>query len=559
MRGGYRTREIFSSHSSILNAAFNIVRPVHSTERRGATLVTTPDHHITGTAPRRRPPDRTNWVIATMCLAVMLAIAGVAGLTVAIPTIGAELAATQSELQWILDAFALTLAALLLPMGAIGDRFGRRRLMLIGFVVFVAASLWAAWAGSVSGLIAARALGGVGAAMVFPGTLATLTASMPDSRRGTAIGLWAASASLGGTFGALAAGGLVEVFWFGSVFLATAVAGAIVGAMTWWFVPETNDPDHANIDPVGSVLSLVGVGGLVLAITEGPVKGWTDPLTIAGFAAAALGLAGFTWWELRTDRPLLDVRLFRDRGFATGTISIFVQYIVVFGYFFVAAQYLAFVPGYGPFAIAAALLPVGILLPYASTKAPAWAVRHGRGRVGGLGLALMAAACAGFATFEADSSYWWFAAVLTLFGAGMGLAAPPATEAIVEALPPAKQGVASATNDVARELGGALGIAVLGSVLTAGYRAAVDVASAPPEFTGVARDSAPAGLQAAAGSGAEAPALVEVVQRAVLDGFTGAMTAAAVLLALGAVYVWRWAPTSDAPTMAAPDPAPVVR
>ena len=497
------------------------------------------------TPTHARPPGgrrtRPNWVIASMCLAVVLAIAGVAGLTVAIPSIGAELAASQSELQWILDSFALTLAALLLPMGALGDRFGRRRLMLIGFGVFVGAALWAAWADSVGALIAARAVGGVGAAMFFPGTLATLTATMPQSRRGTAIGLWAASASLGGTIGSLAAGGLVEVFWFGSVFLATAVAGAAVGAMTWWFVPETNDPAHATTDPAGALLSLVGVGGLVFGITEGPVKGWTDPLTVAGFAAAAVGVVGFAWWELRTARPLLDLRLFRLRGFTTGTVSIFVQYVVVFGYFFVASQYLAFVEGYGPFAIAAALLPVGILLPYTSTKAPAWSARAGRGAIGGAGLALMGVGCLGFALVDGATPYWWFAVALAVFGAGMGLAAPPATEAIVEALPRAQQGVASATNDVARELGGAIGIALIGSTLTSGYRRAVDDAQLPAELAPAIRDSAPAGLQVAA-SADDPASLAAVVRAAVTDGFTQAMALAAVLLLVGAAFVARATP-----------------
>lgn len=500
--------------------------------------------HLDDTVPAgqtRHRPVRPGWVIASMCLAVVLAIAGVAGLTVAIPSIGAELGASQSELQWILDSFALTLAALLLPMGALGDRFGRRRLMLLGFVVFVGASLWAAWAGSVGALIAARAIGGVGAAMFFPGTLATLTATMPESRRGTAIGLWGASASLGGTLGSLAAGGLIEAFWFGSVFLATAVAGAVVGLMTWAFVPETNDPAHASTDVVGSVLSLIGVGGLVLAITEGPVKGWTDPLTIAGFVAAVIGLVGFARWELQTARPLLDLRLFRVRGFATGSISIFVQYIVVFGYFFVAAQYLAFVEGYGPFTIATALLPVGILLPYMSTKAPAWATRAGRGPVGAAGLALMAAGCFAFAVVDGSTPYWWFAVALAVFGAGMGLAAPPATEAIVEALPRAHQGVASATNDVARELGGAIGIALIGSMLTSGYRAGIDGASLPAEVATVVRDSAPAGLQAA-GSTGDPAMIVDTVRSAVTDGFSQAMVLAGVLLVVGAVYVRRMTP-----------------
>ncbi len=557
-----------------MNAEFNIFSRVAS---RQPTSLPESDPPMTTdpTPPDASPPDssradpildghgraasaRPGLVIATMCLAVVLVIAGVASLNVAVPSIGRELGASQSDLQWIVDAFAITLAALLLPMGALGDKFGRQRLMLIGFVVFVAANLWAALADSVGTLIAARAVGGIGAAMIFPGTLSTLTSAMPASKRGQAIGMWTASASLGGTFGSLAAGGLVESFWFGSIFLATAAAAAVVGAMTLLFVPETSDPDHANVDPAGSVLSLVGIGGLVLAITEGPVKGWTDEITVAGFVAAAIGLVGFALWELRTDSPLLDVRLFKLRGFSTGSVSIFVQFIVVFGFFFVGAQYLAFVNGYGPFQTAAALLPVGILLPLMSTKAPGWSVRLGRGPVGAAGLVLMALGTGIFATVDASTSYWVFATALVVFGAGMGLAAPPATEAIVEALPRAQQGVASAMNDVSRELGGALGIAVIGSALTAGYRASVDDAAAvlPPGTTDVVRDSAAAGYEVAGAAGPDAPSIVGVVQNSMADGFSQAMWLATAALAVGAIYVGLRTPKVITPVVDTPEREP---
>jgi EmrB/QacA subfamily drug resistance transporter len=526
------------------------------------TTPTVPDDLL---EPDRSAPPRTNWIIASMCLAVVLIIAGVASLSVAIPSLGRELNASQSDLQWIVDAFAISLAALLLPMGAFGDKFGRRLLMLIGFVVLIAGSLWASFADSVGVLIAARVVGGIGAAMIFPGTLSTLTSAMPASKRGTAIGMWTASASLGGTIGSLVAGALVENFWFGSIFLAMAIAAAAVGVMTLVFVPETNDPDHANIDPPGALLSLIGVGGLVIAITEGPVKGWVDPITVGGFVAAAVGLVGFALWELRTATPLLDVRLFRLRGFSTGSISIFVQFLVVFGFFFVSAQYLGFVAGYGPFQIAAALLPVGALLPFLSTKAPAWSVRLGRGAVGGTGLVLMAIGTGVFALIEPSTSYWLFAAALVVFGAGMGLAAPPATEAIVEALPRAKQGVASAMNDVSRELGGAIGIAVIGSALTAGYRASIDDSSAalPVGTVDAVRNSAAAGFGVAEQAGPDAPVIVGVVRTALADGFSQAMVVATVLLVAGAIYVGLRTPRVisalddrlDAPNVDAAGPA----
>jgi EmrB/QacA subfamily drug resistance transporter len=478
-------------------------------------------------------------VIATMCSAVVLVIAAVASLSIAVPSIGKDLQASQSDLQWIVKAFAVTLSALLLPMGALGDRFGRKRVMVIGFAVFVAGSVWAAMAGSIGALIAARALGGVGAGMVFPGTLSTLTSSMPPERRGLAIGLWTASASLGGTLGTVAAGALIERFWFGSVFVALAAAAAIVGIATAAVVPETSDPDHAHLDPVGSLLSIAGIGGLAFALAKGPVSGWTNALVLTGFAVAIVGVGGFARWELATVRPLLDVRLFKLRWFSLGAFAVFVQFVVVFGYFFVAAQYLGFVSGYGPFQIAAALLPVGLLLPFLSANAPKWASRFGRARVCAGGLALMALGSATFATIDATTSYWVFAVALVVFGAGMGLAGPPATEAIVDALPSAKQGVASATNDVARELGGTLGIALLGAALNTGYRATVGdrAGELPPGTVDVVRDSAAAGLAVAEQAGAGAPGIVGLVQDALVSGFTTAMAISAALLAGGAVLV----------------------
>lgn len=283
-------------------------------------------------------PVRSNMVIAAMCTAVVVIIASVSSLNVALPSIGSTLSASQSEVQWIIDIYALVLAALLLPAGALGDKFGRRRVMLIGLGVFVAAGIWATLADSVGQLLLARSLGGVGAALVFPGTLSTLTGALPGEQRGKAIGLWAASAALGGTVGSITSGALIENFWFGSIFLTLAIAAAAVALATFVFVPETSDPAHANLDPIGSFLSLVGIGGLVLGITEGPVKGWDATVTMAGFAAAAAGLGGFVFHELRNTRPMLDVRLFRLRAFRVGSISIFFQFLVAFGFFFTAAQ-----------------------------------------------------------------------------------------------------------------------------------------------------------------------------------------------------------------------------
>ena len=483
---------------------------------------------------------RTGLIVGTLCLSVVVVIAGVAGITVAIPTIGQELQATQSELQWIIDSYAIALAALLLPAGALGDLFGRRRLMVIGWLVFIAASFLSATTDEIGLLIATRAIAGAGAALIFPGTLSTITNVIPAEKRTQAVAAWTVSASLGGTIGSVGSGALIEQFWFGSIFLAFGAVGVVIAVLTAIGVPETSDPHDSNLDPLGSITSLIGIGALTMGIIEGPIKGWTSGLVLSGLIVGVLGLVAFVTWELRTDRPLLDVRLFRLRGFSTGSVSIFLQFFAAFGFFFTASQYVAFVFEYSPLQIGLALLPIGVTIPLASALAPGLISKVGRGVTGGSGLAILAAGAALLALVAGGDSYLPFAIAVLVFGFGFGLAAPPATEAIVEALPREKQGVASAINDVTRELGGALGIALIGSMLTSGYRSGIDDAvdlPLPPELVDVVRESAGAGLAIAEQSGPAAPTIVGVIQDAVTSGFELAMWVAAGVALVGAAYV----------------------
>lgn len=492
-------------------------------------------------------PMRSTLIVATMCLAVVVIIGGVASLNVAIPTIGQELQASQSDLAWIIDSYAIALAALLLPMGALGDRFGRKRLMLIGFVGLIGSLIWASSTTDISTLIASRFLGGAFSAMIFPGTLSTITNVIPAARRSQAVAAWTVSAAVGGTLGALGAGALIESFWFGSIFAGTAALCGVIAVMTLAFVPETSDPHDSNLDPVGSILSVIGIGALVFGIIEGPVKGWTSIETLGGLAAGVIFLVAFVRWELHTDRPVLDVRLFELRGFSTGSVSIFLQFFAAFGFFYVGAQFLAFVFDFSPLTIGLAFLPVGVGIPGGAAIATRLGHRLSRGVIGGVGLVVLAAGAAGFTFLSAGSDYWKFALALLVFGAGMGLAGPPATEAIVEALPAEKQGVASAINDVARELGGALGIALIGSMLTAGYQRSIDDSSTlPPEIADVIREAPGVGLGVAAQAGTDAPGIIANVQTAVTDGFGLAMWVAAGAAIAGAVYVALRTPPAGA-------------
>lgn len=513
------------------------------------------------TTDRARSGGRSALIVGSMCLSVVVIIASGAGISVAIPFIGETLQASQSELQWIIDSFNVVLAALLLPAGALGDRFGRKRLMLGGFVVFIGALLWSATTTDTTTLIVMRGVAGAGAAMIFPGTLSTITSVIPNKSRGKAVAAWAASASLGGTLGSLGAGALIENFWFGSIFLAMAIVSVAAAAVVAFAVPETSDPAESNLDPLGSVLSIVGIGGLVLGIIEGPVKGWTDTLTVLGFGFGFVGLAGFIVWELRTEHPLLDLTLFKRRGFSTGSVSIFLQFFASFGFFFVATQYLAFVFDYSPFIVAAALLPIGLTIPLGSALAPGLSKRLGRGIVGASGLMCLAVGSFMFTLLTTGSNYWAFAAAVLVYGLGFGLAAPPATEAIVESLPAEEQGVASAINDVMRELGGAVGIAVIGSAFSAGYRNNIDdnATTIPPGLSEVIREAPGIGLGVARDARSDAPSILELIQDSVNNGFGLAMWVSAGATIVGAIYVLARSPKRDSETAALDEPVSAVQ
>jgi EmrB/QacA subfamily drug resistance transporter len=482
-------------------------------------------------------------VMAVATAAAVLVVANVATLNVALPQLSTSLGASQTELQWMVDAYAVVLASLLLPFGAIGDRFGRRTIMLAGLTILCVTNGLTPLADSPRAVIIARALSGVGAALVFPATLSTITASLAPERRQRGISIWTAAVGTGGTLGILGAGASIEHFWWGSVFVMMAALSAAVLAAAVIAVPDTSDPEAAHLDPLGAVLSLVSVGALVLAIIEGPSRGWTSTITVAGFVVAAAAIAAFVRWELRTPMPLLDVRLFANRGVRSGSLSIFVQFISAFGLVFVAVTYLAFARRFGPLDIGLALFPAGIGMVPAALLGVPLSRRFSRRSIGVTGLLIIAAACALGTRIQPGSSMVLFVFVLVVLGAGIGLAGPPATSAIVEALPAAKQGVASALNDVLRELGAALGIAVAGAVFNDGYRRAIDTAARVPESARTAVRDAPAAAQQLAPTlGDKGDGLLDEVASAVIHGWHSSMWTLAAVVLVGAAGFFIWSP-----------------
>ncbi len=472
-------------------------------------------------------PRRRRAVLAVMCVALMMVVAAVASLNVALPDLARATGATQSQLQWIVDAYALVFAGLLLPAGALGDRFGRKGVLLTGLGVFGGASLAAMFVNDPSTLIGLRA-----------------TNVFPPEERGHAVGIWAGVAGAGAVVGLLLSGTLLEWFSWPAVFAVNVTLALLAFVAAIVVVPTSRSARRVRLDPLGALLSSLGLFGLVFAIIEAPQRGWLDPVTLTGFGVGALLLVAFVLFELAREEPMLDPRLFASRGFGVGSLSLTLQFFAQFGFLFISLQYLQFVLGYSPLEAGASILPMALMLMAISPRAPRLARRLGVRVVGGTGLALMGLGFVVFTTLDVGSSYWRFGTGALITGVGLALATSPATTAIVSSLPGPRQGIASAVNDLAREVGGAFGIAVLGSVLNSGYRA--DVASAtaglPKPAADAANGSIAAATQVAQQAGPRGTALLEQAEHAFASGLSTSLLVAACVLFAASVLVALLAP-----------------
>ena len=490
--------------------------------------------------------DRRYAVLAVMNLSLVLVVAGNSALNVALPTIVGDTGATSSELQWIVDAYALVFAGLLLPMGALGDRFGRKGMLQGGLSIFALGSFSAVFATEPWHLIATRSIMGVGAALIMPATLSIITNLFPPQERSKALALWAGFAGAGAALGPVLSGFLLEHFWFGSVFLVNLPIVAVALLSGALLVPTSRDPRQRRLDPVGGLLSMVGLFALLYAIIEGPERGWGDPLTVGLFVAATgLGLA-FVRWELRVDEPMLPMDQFRDRRFAMGTGTIGLTFFAMFGTFFVATQYLQFVLGYSPLEAGLATLPMAAMMILFAPRSAGYAERWGRQKVMAVGLTTVATGLFAMSFLTVDSPYLHLALGLMLLGGGMSMTTAPATGAVMESMPLSKAGVGSAVNDTAREVGGALGVAVLGSILSSSYRSALDLdlSAAPPEAAAAIREGVGSALVAAqqAPDGV-APQIVDAAQRAFTDAMAPVFWFAAAVVLVTAGLVLRIMPS----------------
>ena len=447
------------------------------------------------------------FLLGVMCLSLVMVVMSVSGLNVAIPTLQESLGATATDLQWIVDSYAIVFAGLLLSAGAIGDRFGRKRALQYGLLVFLVGSLIGTVAGSVELVILSRTVSGIGAAFIMPATLSIISAVFPPYERTKAIAIWAGFAGAGGALGPLIVGFLITdwwvfpAYWWGSAFLVNVVASALVLVAVTVYSPRSKDTDATPLDPAGAALSIVGFAALLYGIIEGPVQGWTSVEVVAAFVVAVVTLVGFVGWELRQGHPMLPMSYFRDRGFSLGTGVITFGFLVMFGFFFVFTQLLQFVRGYSPLDAGVATLPLAVTLVLVSPRSAALGERFGPGVIMAAGFGFVVAGMALMSTIDRQSNYLVIALALVLLGAGMGITIAPATGSIMSAVPLNKAGVGSAVNDTTREVGGALGIAVLGSIANATYRNNIDadaLAALPGEAADVVEESVGGALAVAA-------------------------------------------------------------
>lgn len=392
-------------------------------------------------------------LLGVMCLSLVMVVMSVAGLNVALPNLQTDLQASASELQWIIDSYALVFAALLLPAGAIGDRFGRKRALLLGLLIFAVGSLVGGIATGAGQIIVGRVISGVGAAFIMPATLSLITTIFPPQERSKAIVLWAGFAGAGGALGPIVSGALLEAYWWGSAFLVNLPVIALVIAAVFFLSPTSKDPESTPLDPVGALLSLVGLAALVFGIIEGPERGWSDPAVMVGFVVAVSGLVGFVVWERRSDHPMLPLSFFSDRRMSVGSGVITVAFFVMFGLFFLFSLYLQFVRGYSPLSAGLATLPMAVMLVAIAPRSAAFAEKHGSGKVMAVGFLFISGGFGVLSFTNSDTSYLVLAIGLVLLGAGLSLTAAPATGSIMNSVPSAKAGVGSAVNDTTREVG----------------------------------------------------------------------------------------------------------
>jgi EmrB/QacA subfamily drug resistance transporter len=505
-----------------------------------------------------RDPDlvyKRRWLtLLVLCISLIVITLDNTILNVAIPTLAhptsqGGLGATASQLQWVVDGYILVFAGLLLTAGSLGDRFGRYRFLAIGLFIFGVGSALSAFAPSANALIATRALMGIGGAFIMPATLSIITNVFTDPKeRGKAIGVWAGVSALGIGLGPITGGVLLEHFWWGSIFIVNVpivIIGLVLGYM---LVPESKDPTHASFDPVGAVLSIISLGTLLWAVIEAPGHGWGAPEIIGAFVFGFAVLAVFFVWELRSSHPMLDMRFFENPRFSAASGAITLVFLSLFGTLFLLTQYLQSVLGYSTVEAGAVLLPQAITLMIFAPLSNVWVQKFGNKKVVTLGLVLVATSFVLFLTWTPDTGVLAIIGVTVVMGLGMANVLAPCTDSIMGSLPRAKAGVGSAVNDTTRQMGGAVGVAVFGSLMASHFHSTITDKLGSKLPTGLfaqVRDNVGQAVGVANESRAAKPFSAQIISAAqdtFVSGLHQVGLVAAAITLLAALGVWIFLP-----------------
>lgn len=495
----------------------------------------------TAEVPVQTAPAHLRKILVSVCIALMAVIASVSGLNVAQPMLAMEFDISQNTVLWIINIYTLTLASLLLPLGAVGDRIGRKKVLLAGLVIFGIASALSGVSANAGIMLASRLLTGIGAALIMPVTLAVITSTFPQEERSKAIGIWTGVAGGGGILGMYLSALLVDVASWRWLFLLPVVLAAVSIIMTTRFVPDSKEKSMHQFDVIGSLLSIIAIVGLIYGLHEAPGHGWNNSIVLLSIIIGLTGMIGFIFWELGHKSPLMDVRLFEKRSLSGGSITLLAVFGVQAGIFIVLFPFFQGVLGWSGLRSTLAMMPMALLMMISSGLAPKLAMRIGSRYTMAFGIALGAVGAMLMARLvSVNGGYFSVLPGMVIMGLGMGFSMTPSTEAITSSLPASRQGVASALNDITRELGTALGVAILGPLVTAGYRTAIGnkLQGFPSQVIDTAKEGLAHAQAVAPGTGKQADLLMHIARESFVIGWQHAMWIGAIIMATLFLYIF---------------------
>ncbi len=485
--------------------------------------------------------ERRWWILGAMCVTLLGVMLANSSLNMALPRMATDLGLTQIELTWIVNVYTLVFASLLFVAGAIGDRYGRKLAMQVGLAIFTAGSLYAGFfAQTGAELIISRVIMGIGGAFVMPTTLSIINNAFPKSERARAVAIWGAVAGVGMMFGSIISGILLEHFTWHSLFYFSAAIAIIGLVANQVLTHESKDENESPVDWLGGILSAVGIFGIIYGITEAPSAGITDTLVATGLIAGTVAIALFIAWEMRSKSPMLDMKLFKNRGFAISSLLLSLVFLALSGVFFSMSQLMQLVLGYGPLESSLRMVPLMLPMMFLSPMVPSIVKKIGARLTITIGLALTAIAFVVMSTWTKDMTYWHLFGTIFTMMLGISIAMTPGTNILMASVPRNRSGMGSAMNDTTRELGGALGVAILGALLSSTYES--KIAETAQNFVGPIKEglesSLAVALQVADKLGPAAESTINAAKDAFMSGISHSSLVAAAIIGVSAVIAY---------------------